>query len=221
MSQLQLISAKTCPYVQRSVIALLEKNIPFTITYIDLANKPDWFMHISPQGKVPILRVGEQVLFESAIINEYLDETNPPAMHPVDPLQRALNRAWIEFGSALIMSLVGITRAEDEISFNKQKQECLEKLAKLEGAFIQPPFFNGQQFSLVDAAYAPFFMRLQYLEKLYSLHLLSHMPTLQKWSEQLLMRNSVQQSVVPEYADLLQDTIKKRQGYIAKQLAKK
>ncbi len=218
MTKLHLISAKTCPYVQRAVIVLLEKNIPFIITYIDLTNKPDWFMQISTQGKVPILQVNEHVLFESAIINEYLDETYPPALHPIDPLQRALNRAWIEFGSGLIMNLVFLTRVEDKAGLHKQTQECQEKLAKLEIAVQHAPYFNGQQFSLLDAAYAPFYMRLQQLEKLYPLQLLARFPKLQRWSEQLLARDSVQRSVLPEYPELLKISIKNRQGYVAKQL---
>ena len=67
----QLISFVLCPYVQRSVITLKEKQVPFTITYIDLQNPPDWFLAISPMGKVPVLRMAQdQVLFESAVINE-------------------------------------------------------------------------------------------------------------------------------------------------------
>ena len=98
---IELISFDLCPFVQRSVITLLEKNIPFKRTNIDLANKPDWFLQISPLGKVPVLRINGNILFESAVINEYLDEITPPSMHPQDSLQKAVNRAWIEFGSEL------------------------------------------------------------------------------------------------------------------------
>ena len=70
----ELISFKLCPFVQRSVIVLLEKEAPFDITYIDLSNPPDWFKAISPMGKVPVLKVDDTVLFESAVIMEYLDE---------------------------------------------------------------------------------------------------------------------------------------------------
>lgn len=89
MHPLELISFKTCPFVQRVAIILLEKNIPFKTTYIDLHNKPDWFLKISPMGKVPVLRVNEYTLFESAVINEYLNETYPPVMHPDDPIQKS------------------------------------------------------------------------------------------------------------------------------------
>ena len=97
----QLISFKICPFVQRTVIALREKHVDYDITYIDLAARPPWFKAMSPLGKVPVLRVGDTTIFESAVINEYLDEVYAPRLHPADPLQRARNRAWIEFASVL------------------------------------------------------------------------------------------------------------------------
>ena len=79
--KLTLISHKLCPYVQRAVIALTEKGVPFERIDIDLANKPDWFLKISPLGKVPVLLVetadGEAALFESNVICEYIEETHP------------------------------------------------------------------------------------------------------------------------------------------------
>jgi glutathione S-transferase len=95
---LKLISHKLCPYVQRAVIALKEKGVPFERIDIDLDNKPDWFLKISPLGKVPVLQVGDKAVFESAVILEYLEETLPNPLHPKNPLTRAEHRAWIEFG---------------------------------------------------------------------------------------------------------------------------
>ena len=86
MSRLELISHHLCPYVQRASIALDEKGVAFERTNVDLSAKPDWFRAISPLGKVPLLRVDGEVLFESAAICEYLDETATPALHPKDPL---------------------------------------------------------------------------------------------------------------------------------------
>ena len=92
---LHLISFKTCPFVQRAVITLKHKTIDFDITYIDLADPPDWFLEISPLGKVPVLKVDDEILFESAVINEYLDEITGGELQPKEPLARAKNRAWI------------------------------------------------------------------------------------------------------------------------------
>ena len=96
---LTLVSHHLCPYVQRAAIALAEKNVPHTRVPVDLAHKPDWFKAISPLGKVPLLRVAtgheteEVILFESAPILEYLEETQPDPLHPGDPLDRARHRA--------------------------------------------------------------------------------------------------------------------------------
>jgi len=94
--KLELISFKICPYVQRSVIVLKHKHADFDVTYIDLGNPPDWFREISPFGKVPVLRVDDsEVIFESAVIAEFLDEVTPgEPLQPQDPLLRAKNRAW-------------------------------------------------------------------------------------------------------------------------------
>jgi len=100
---MELISFDLCPFVQRSVITLLEKKAPFKVTYIDLAKPPKWFLEISPFGKVPVLKAEDQVIFESAVINEYVDEVTPPRLMPEKPITKAINRAWIEFASELLM----------------------------------------------------------------------------------------------------------------------
>src|SRR5437588_10076308 len=110
---LKLISHKLCPYVQRAVIALSEKGVAFTRIDIDLANKPDWFLRISPLGKTPVLLVDETAIFESAVIVEYLEETQPNPLHPRDPLQRAEHRGWIEFGSTVLNEIAGFYGAKE------------------------------------------------------------------------------------------------------------
>src|SRR4051794_35232111 len=66
-TKLTLVSHKLCPYVQRAVIALTEKGVPFTRRDVDLANKPDWFLRVSPLGKTPVLLVNDSAIFESAV----------------------------------------------------------------------------------------------------------------------------------------------------------
>src|SRR6185437_9769559 len=95
---LKLISHKLCPYVQRAVIALTEKGVAFERIDIDLANKPEWFLKISPLGKVPVLVVTTEksavAIFESNVICEYIEETQGgPNLHPKEPLTRAEHRA--------------------------------------------------------------------------------------------------------------------------------
>ena len=117
-AQLKLISHKLCPYVQRAVIALTEKGVPFERIDIDLDNKPDWFLKISPLGKTPVLVVGSTAIFESAVILEYLEETQPKPLHPADPLARAEHRGWIEFSSAVLGDIWGLEVATDEATFS-------------------------------------------------------------------------------------------------------
>src|SRR5947209_181556 len=123
--KLTLISHKLCPYVQRAVIALTEKGVPFERIDIDLANKPDWFLKISPLGKVPVLLVrtddGEAALFESNVICEYIEETQAGSkLHPPDALKRAQHRAWMEFGSTILGELWG--PGDDRRSRNLREQ---------------------------------------------------------------------------------------------------
>ena len=98
MPKYLLVSFKTCPWVQRAAIVLREKNIEFEFRHIDRDNRPDWFLAISPHKKVPVLSIdGKVSLFESNAINEYLDETIEPRLHPDDPVLRAVNRAWTDY----------------------------------------------------------------------------------------------------------------------------
>ena len=111
---LHLISHALCPYVQRAAISLIEKGVTFERTDIDLSNKPDWFLAISPLGKTPVLVVDGAPIFESAVILEYLEDTQPHALHPHDALDRARHRAWIEFGSAVLNDIAGFYSAPDD-----------------------------------------------------------------------------------------------------------
>src|SRR5260370_4581017 len=152
---LMVVSHHLCPYVQRVAIALAEKNTPFERTYIDLANKPDWFLAISPLGKTPVLTVDGTPVFESAAILEYLEETQPNPLHPSDPLRRAEHRAWIEFGSAVLNDIAGFYGAVDEAVFTKKARDLADKFkrfeARLESRLGGGSHFDGERVSLVYA----------------------------------------------------------------------
>ena len=92
MSSLTLVSHHLCPYVQRAAISLAEKAVPFERVNVDLADKPGWFLELSPLGKTPVLKIGDRAIFESAVILEYLEETQRHPLHPPDPLRRAEHR---------------------------------------------------------------------------------------------------------------------------------
>src|SRR3954451_446797 len=161
-TKLTLISHKLCPYVPRAVIALNEKGAPFERVDIDLANKPDWFLKLSPLGKVPVLVVttdkGEVALFESNVICEYIEETQGGGkLHPADALERAEHHAWMEFGSAILGDLWGLETTTDPATFESKRQALVAKFARVEAALSAGPFFAGDAFSLVDAVFAPVF----------------------------------------------------------------
>ena len=115
MAKYLLVSFKTCPWVQRAAIVLREKKVDFEFRHIEPDNRPDWFLAISPHKKVPVLRVDDKVsLFESNAINEYLDETIAPRLHPDDPVARAINRAWTDYVPTFAESVTAVAYAADE-----------------------------------------------------------------------------------------------------------
>ena len=216
-SQLQLISHHLCPYVQRAVITLLEKEIPHDRTYIDLANKPDWFLQISPLGKVPLLKVGSEVLFESAVICEYLDEVTPGSLHPADPLEKAKHRGWIEFGSSILSAITGLYNAPDQEKFEQKRQEITDKFARIESSLVSKPYFAGEQFSLIDAVYAPIF---RYFDVLEAVNFdFSDSPNVEVWRQALQDRASVRNAVVEDYPQRLLTFLKQRHSYLSTLLA--
>lgn len=207
MPHYKLVSFKLCPFVQRSVITLREKGVPYEIEYIDLADKPQWFLELSPFGKVPLLLVdGDTALFESAVINEYIDETAPGRrLHPEDPLRRAHNRMWIEFGSTLLSDQYRMHLASTEDDARAQLAALHEKLGRLEAelARSEGPWFNGPELSLVDTAVAPFLQRAQWTADVVpDFDPIEGHPRLRAWQRALLARDAVRGSTVDDIVDL-------------------
>ncbi len=212
--QLELISTKRCPFVQRSIITLRHKHIDHRMTFVDLDDPPDWFREISPFGKVPALRVdGDTVLFESAVINEYLDDITPGQLHPADPLQRALNKSWIEFGGGCLGQTFQLMVAPDRESYDDLVASLAADLARVEAALGDGPFFNGDEFALIDAAYAPLFIRLDAFADLFGLLITADLPKIRAWQETLLALPEVQQARVPELPDLFRQLVISRDAY--------
>jgi glutathione S-transferase len=218
---LKLISHKLCPYVQRAVIALNEKGVAFERIDIDLADKPDWFLKISPLGKVPVLIVatesGDVALFESNVICEYIEETQPGAkLHSPDPLARARHRAWMEFGSAILSDLWGLETAMESALFESKRQALTDKFARVEEALGEGPFFAGESFSLVDAVFAPIFRYFDVFDTLADLGMFNAAHKLCAWRAALAQRASVKAAVGPDYPALLRAFLKRHNAHLLK-----
>jgi glutathione S-transferase len=214
--KLTLISFDLCPYVQRAAIALAEKGVTFERIDIDLANKPDWFLEISPQGKVPVLKIGDRVLFESSPIVEYLDETYAPRLHPDDPAERARHRAWMEFGSSMLSDLWAIQTATDYAVFDRAAASLREKFGKLERELGQGPYFAGAKFSIVDAVFAPVFRYFEVLDGLIDLDVMNGLPKVAQWRADLATRPSVRAAVPADYAERLRQFLRERNGVLGR-----
>jgi glutathione S-transferase len=219
---LKLISHKLCPYVQRAVIALNEKGIPFERVDIDLANKPDWFLKISPLGKVPVLVVTgddgkETALFESNVICEYIEDTQGGArLHSQDALVRAQHRAWMEFGSTILSELWGLETTGDAAVFEVKRKAVAAKFERVEDALGEGPFFAGKDFGLVDAVFAPIFRYFDVFDRLADLSVFPNTPKVRAWRSQLAQRPSVRTAVSADYPDLLHAFLVRHDAHLLK-----
>jgi glutathione S-transferase len=220
-AKLTLISHKLCPYVQRAVIALNEKGVPFERVDIDLANKPDWFLKLSPLGKVPVLLVrgdqGEVALFESNVICEYIEDTQGGAkLHPQDPLQRAQHRAWMEFGSTILGELWGLETTGDAAVFEAKRVAVAAKFARVEETLGAGPFFAGEKSSLVDAVFAPIFRYFDVFDQLIDLSIFAETPKVRAWRVELARRESVRNAVGADYPQLLHAFLVRHNAHMLK-----
>ena len=213
--RLRLISHRLCPYVQRAVISLTEKGVAFERVDVDLANKPDWFLKLSPLGRTPVLQVGDTAIFESAVILEYLEETEPKPLHPADPLRRAEHRGWIEFGSAVLNDIAGLYSAADEAAFNARTAQLEARFARLEALAVASPWFDGEAFSLVDAVFGPVFRYFDVFDGIGDFGILAGKLRLARWRASLAARPSVRSAVSADYPALLSDFLKRRNSWIS------
>jgi glutathione S-transferase len=220
---LVLVSHALCPYVQRAAIVLAEKGLPFERRVVDLADKPDWFLALSPLGKTPLLLVdGEHAIFESAVICDYLDEVHAPRLHPEAALERARHRGWVEFGAALLDRIAAFYGAPDGAALEAARRTLRQRFVQLEGVLgMRPdagPFFAGARFSIVDAAFAPALRYFDTFEALGETGFFDGLPRVQAWRRALAERNSVRGAVAPDYAARLRAFIARRGSVLAERV---
>ena len=190
---------------------MIEKEIPFELTEVDLRNKPDWFLAVSPYGKVPVIVDDGQTIYESAIINEYLDEKyiSIPMM-PEEPVERAKARIWMDYCTNKYLTLsrkLLVDHGNEELQTENKKKmkesliyiekECFEKNAN-------GPFWLGNNISLVDLHYAPFFERFGAFKELFGVEWPEECIKISDWWSAIQKRDSYKMTVLPteEHVDL-------------------
>lgn len=222
MSGLTLISTKSCPYVQRAMIALAEKQARYDVQIVDLKAKPDWFLAVSPLGKVPVLLVSREgepdaAIFESSVIVEFIEEYLPgPQLLPQDPVDKAMARSWMEFGAAFLPEVYSVWMARTEEDYTAARDKVAVKLAHIERALGDGPFFDGDRFGGVDLIFAPLVSKVSVFEGLYPIGLLDAFPKLTAWSKALRSRPSVRDTTPPNQAETLEQALNLKESYAAK-----
>lgn len=222
LPQFTLISHKLCPYVQRAAIILKEQNIPYKRIDVDLDSKPDWFLKLSPLGKVPVLLVDdEDVIFESAAIGEYVNEITRSGLLDEDPLEKAKQRAWIEFASSLVDDALAMFEAKDEIEFKQVVDNLRHKLRHLERNFFGQMYFIDDEFSLVDVAFAPALRNFEVLADVLEIPLYENLKYIPEWHRNLMERESVVKVVNEDFPKSLMGYVVEREGYLADRVREK
>ncbi|MDI1482907.1 glutathione S-transferase family protein [Polyangium sp. y55x31] len=223
MTHLTLISHELCPYVQRAAIVLAEKGVAFERVDIDLSKKPDWFLAISPLGRVPLLRVRDEsgkeaVLFESLAICEYLEETQPgPKLHPEDAIERARDRAWFDLASGLLGDIWTLETTKDAEVFEAKRKAIASKLETLEGAVSDGPYFHGRAFSMIDAVIASAFRYFEVIDAIRDTRVFEKTPRVRAWRAALAERPSVKNAVPKDYPDKLRAFLAAHDAYLLRQ----
>ena len=194
----KLYNTQRCPYARRTRIVLHEKGIEFDVHEVDLSNKSEEFLSVSPYGKVPVLAVNGISLYESNVVNEYLDEVHetPPLM-PANPEQRALARSWMAFADDYFFPFIFRIRLGAQRGFTEQQiQEAREKLedalSRLERQLEGREYLMGE-YTLADIAHAGNFHRLRELAERGDVPLQKY-PNVTAWMERVESRESYKAS---------------------------
>lgn len=195
---IKLVSFAICPYVQRSVMLLEQLGQDYDVEYIDLANPPEWFLNISPMGKVPVLQIGETVLFESHVILEYLNEVADSDFHPADPLEKARHRAMMEFGSAMLGNQWMTIAAKDKAKFEERRDELLAQMRILENSISPAPYYAGEALHIIDFSFAPLLLRLDILRRHHIPTLFNDLPKVAAWTQTIVEQDILKASAVPD-----------------------
>ncbi|MDH3668901.1 MAG: glutathione S-transferase family protein [Paracoccaceae bacterium] len=214
---MELFTARVCPYAHRTRLALLEKGLGFEHIEVDFKNKTERFLSVSPYGKVPALFHDGQTIYESAIINEYLDEVFPdPPLMPEGPVLRAKARIWNHYCNEYFTpDLYAVIRNRDRAKHGELAGQVAERLRFVEREAFgvlsgDGPYWFGDRISLTDLAWYPYFERLPAWTHWRDISIPEDCPRLIAWAEAMAGRSSVQ-SVANE-ADYYIERFRDRAG---------
>jgi RNA polymerase-associated protein len=180
-----LYSATTCPFSHRCRIVLFEKGMDFQIIDVDLDNKPEDLAVMSPYGRAPVLVERELILYESNIINEYVDDRFPhPQLMPADPVMRARARLFLHrFEEELFCNIDAVESGSPKVA-EKARSAIRDNLTVIAPVFDKQKYMLGEDFSMLDVAIAPLLWRLDY----YGIQLPKQAAPLLKFAERLFSR---------------------------------
>ncbi len=192
-----LYSGTTCPFSQRCRFVLFEKGMDFEIRDVDLYNKPEDISIMNPYGQVPILVERDLILYESNIINEYIDERFPhPQLMPADPIMRARTRLFLyNFEKELFVhvSVLENRNPVDAKARDGARSSIRDRLSQLAPLLVKNKYMLGAEFSMLDVAIAPLLWRLDH----YEIELPKSAAPIQKYAERLFSRPAYIESLTP------------------------
>ncbi|MEW6314075.1 MAG: glutathione S-transferase N-terminal domain-containing protein [Pseudomonadota bacterium] len=180
-----LYSGTTCPFSHRCRFVLYEKGMDFNIIDVDMHHLPEDIAVMNPYGKVPILVERDLVLYESNIINEYIDDRFPhPQLMPADPVMRARARLFLFRFEKEIFTYVEQIESGSQKLAEKARLMVRDNLTQIAPVFARNSYMLGEEFSMLDVAIAPLLWRLDH----YGIQLPKQAAPLLKYSERLFSR---------------------------------
>lgn len=211
----ELVSYALCPFVHRTAILLHEKGLAFERREVDLKNKPDWFLALSPRAKVPVLLADGRPLFESAAIAEFLDEVHGPRLLPEDPFARALQRGWMELANDLFTAQYKLLGAPSPEETARASEALAPLLTRFEDE-LASGFIDEHAFDLLHVAAAPALFRFVLIEEHRGVRFLAGSPRVERWAHRVAARPSVARTVPDDFAARWMQSLVDRGGHIGR-----
>jgi len=192
-TMMNLYSGTTDPFSHRCRIVLFEKGMDFQVIDVDLFNKPEDIAVINPYNRVPVLVDRDLVLYESNIINEYIDERFPhPQLMPPDPIMRARARQLLHTFELELFSHIDALEKNPK-GADKERAHVRDQLTQLAPMFAKQKFLLGDDFSMLDVAIAPLLWRLDH----YGIELPRSAAPLMKYAERIFSRQGFIDAMTP------------------------